>query len=174
MTEIYRAGFQLWKVRAVILLVLAFAGGACWYGWDTFSSYGLRPVDGYGGQLAPFGTRLAFGGFLALFGLVCAVGILLYGRLYAGRILYDEAANLLRIRTVELVFGGRELAVSPAAVEGADWIEGRSDNAAGFGGGVSVDAPWYKLHLKGRRLPVIVDAQGHFPDRALAARLLKL
>ena len=46
---------------------------------------------------------------------------------------------------------------------------GRMDNP----GGVSVDAPWFSLRLRGRSWPLIVDAQGDFPDPELAARLLK-
>ena len=57
-----------------------------------------------------------------------------------------------------------------SAIKVSSRKEGRLDNPDE----VSVDAPWLALQIKGRKWPLIVDAQGHFPDRALAARLLKL
>jgi len=167
MTEIYRAGSQLIKVRAIMLLSLASAVAACWYGWVIFQSYGLRPADG--GVLAPLGTRLAFGGGIALLGLAFAAGMALYGRLYATRIDYDEAAGALHIRTAGFVTGAESVHPVSDVLE-SDWMAGRFDNPAG----VSVDAPWIKLRLSGRSWPLIVDAQGRFPDRALAAKLLRL
>ena len=168
MTLIYRAGFQLWKVRAVMLMGLAGAVVGCWVGWDLFQTYGIRPADG--GRLASLPVRLAWGLGVAALGLAFAGGMALYGTLYVGTIRYDEAAGMLHIRTVELIVTGRRHVVPLSAIKGARRKEGRLDNP----GGVSVDAPWLALQLKGRRWPLIVDAQGHFPDRALAARLLKL
>ena len=167
MTEIYRAGTQLLKVRAIMLMSLAAAVAACWYGWVIFESHGLRPADG--GVLAPLGTRIAFGGGVALLGVAFAAGMWLYGRLYATRILYDQAADALHIRTAGFLTGVQSVHAVADVLE-SDWMAGRFDNPAG----VSVDAPWIKLRLRGRSWPLIVDAQGHFPDRALAARLLKL
>lgn len=167
MTEIYRAGSQLLKVRAIMLMSLACAVAACWYGWVIFESYGLRPADG--GVLAPLGTRIAFGGCLALLGLAFAAGMWLYARLYATRIGYDEAAGTLRIRTAGFLMGAETVHPQSDVIE-SDWVAGRFDDP----GGVLVDAPWIKLRLRDRRWPLIVDAQGRFPDRALAARLLRL
>lgn len=168
MTEIYRAGWQLTKVRGVMVMALACAVGGCWWGWDLFQTYGLRPADG--GALAPLGTRLALGLFLASLGLAFAAGMWIYGKLYAGSVRFDEAADLIHVRTIEYIVGGRDIAFPPSAVRGANWHEGRSD----FANGVSVDAPWFGIRVAGRRWPLILDAQGHFPNRALAARLLKL
>lgn len=168
MTIIYRAGWQLIKVRGVMIMALACAAGGCWWGWDMFQTYGIRPADG--GRLAPFGTRLALGLFLASLGLAFAIGMWLYGKLYVGSVRFDEMMNLIHVRTIEFIFFGRDLSFPPSAVDGAGWHEGKSD----FGEGVSVDAPWYSVRIAGRRWPLILDAQGHFPDRPLAARLLKL
>ncbi len=168
MTLIYRAGFQLLKVRAVMLMGLAAAVVGCWVGWDLFQTYGIRPADG--GQLASLPVRLAWGLTVAALGLAFAAGMAAYGTLYVGTIRYDAAAGTLHIRTVELILTGRKRVVPLSGVKGSNRREGRLDNP----GGVSVDAPWLALQLKGRRWPLIVDAQGHFPDRALAARLLKL
>jgi hypothetical protein len=167
MTEIYRAGWQLTKVRFVMVLALACAIGGCWWGWDIFQTYGIRPADG--GVLAPFGTRLAFGGGVALLGLAFLVGMWFYGKLYVGSARYDQAHNLVHLRTIELIFGGRDLAFPPSAVEGADWHEGKN-----YSYRLPVDAPWFSIRIAGRRWPLILDAQGRFPDPALIARLLKL
>ena len=175
MTEIYRAGSQLIKVRVIMLVSLIAAGASSWYGWDLFQTYGLRAADG--GVLAPLSTRLALGLFVASLGILFAYGMWFYGRLYASAIRYDEAADALHFRTVGFVGGGE--AVHPAAtVLGADYHEGRFDNRNGLlyesGGGVSVDAPWFSVKLEGRRWPLILDARGYFTNRALAAKLLKL
>jgi len=168
MTLVYRAGFQLLKVRAVMLMGLAAAVVGCWQGWDLFQTYGIRPADG--GQLASLPVRLAWGLGVAALGLAFAGGMALYGTRYVGSIRYDEAAGTLHIRTVEFILTGRKRVVPLSAVKGARRKQGRLANP----GGVSVDAPWLALDLKGGRWPLIVDAQGHFPDRALAAELLKL
>lgn len=168
MTLIYRAGFQLLKVRAVMLMGLAGAVAGCWYGWDLFQTYGIRPADG--GQLASLPVRLAWGLTVAALGLAFAAGMAAYGTLYVGSIRYDEATGTLHIRTVEFLLTGRKHIVPLSAIKGSDWQHGRFDNP----GGVSVDAPWISLAVKGRTWPLIVDAQGHFPDRALAAKVLKL
>jgi transmembrane protein TMEM70 (proton-transport ATP synthase complex) len=140
----------------------------CWVGWDLFQTYGIRPADG--GQLASLPVRLAWGLGMAGLGLAFAAGMALYGTLYIGSIRYDEAAGTLHIRTVEFILTGRKRVVPLSAVKGARRKEGRLENP----GGVSVDAPWLALQLKGRKWPLIVDAQGHFPDPELAARLLRL
>lgn len=168
MTLIYRAGFQLLKVRAVMLMGLAGAVAGCWFGWDLFQTYGIRPADG--GQLASLPVRLAWGLTVAALGLAFAGGMALYGTLYVGTIRYDAAAGTLHIRTVEFLVTGRKRVVPLSAIKGATRKAGRLENP----GGVSVDAPWLALQLKGRKWPLIVDAQGHFPDRALAERVLKL
>jgi len=168
MKLIYRAGRQLLKVRAIMLLALVSAVVSTWYGWDLAQTYGIRPADG--GRLASLPVRLAWGISVASLGIAFAVGMWAYGKLYAGSIRYDEAAGALHVRTVEFILGGRDLVYPLAAIEGSSWREGRFDNPAG----VSVDAPWIALRVKGRRWPLIVDAQGEFPDRALAARVLGL
>ena len=168
MTLIYRAGFQLLKVRAVMLMGLAGAVAGCWFGWDLFQTYGIRPADG--GQLASLPVRLAWGLSVAALGLAFAGGMALYGTLYVGTIRYDEASGTLHIRTVEFLITGRRRIVPLSAIKGSTRKEGRLDNPDG----VSVDAPWLALRIKGRNWPLIVDAQGHFPDPALAEKLLKL
>lgn len=166
MTQIYAAGGQLIKVRAMMILSLVCALAAIWWGWDLFQTQGLRPADG--GVLAPLGTRLAWGVSVASLGIAFAAAMWVYGRLYVSGLRFDEAAHTLHFRTVGFV-GGREAVVPESDVLGSTYQPGQSLNT----GGVSVDAPWIKVTIQGKRLPLILDAQGVFSDISLAARLLK-
>ncbi|MGZ8312706.1 MAG: hypothetical protein ACXWU1_05645 [Allosphingosinicella sp.] len=163
---IYRAGRQLWKVRAMMLLSLACAAGGAWWGWDLFSTYGLRPADG--GELASLPERLAWGLVVSSLGFAFAAGMWAYGQLYVSAIRFDEEADRLLVRTVGFL-AGRVRSYARSDVIESGYHAGRMDNP----GGVSVDAPWFSLRLRGRRWPLIVDAQGDFPDPELAARLLR-
>ncbi|MDP8993979.1 MAG: hypothetical protein M3N07_03195 [Pseudomonadota bacterium] len=173
MTRLYRAGFQLTKVKAFIAFSAALALAACWWGWELFNSYGLSRADG--GVLAPFRDRVALGFGVAALGLTLLAGMWFYGRLYVTAVDYDEAADALHVRTLEFL-GSRETVYPAAAVRRADYVEGRSHapDALIPSHGVSVDAPWFKLRLAGRRVPLILDAKGEFGDAALVKRLLKL
>jgi hypothetical protein len=167
MTEIFRAGRQLVKVRIVMFASLVAAAAACWYGWDLFQTYGLRPADG--GVLAPLWARLAWGLTVASLGLAFAAGMWVYGRDYAARIRLDQEAGDLLVYTVSFI-GTIRSRHAAGDVRGSGRREGKLVTPHG----ISVDAPWLAVRIAGRRRPLIVDAQGHFPDPALAARILKL
>ena len=140
------------------------AAAALYWGWDLFNTYGVRPADG--GVLAPLGVRLAWGGSVAALGLAFLAGMWAFGRRYATRIRYDEAADALHIGTLEFLATRTE--VHPAGdVADALYHHGRVE-------GSGVDAPWYTLQLRSRRRSIVLDGQGVFPDRALARKLLKL
>jgi hypothetical protein len=164
MIDLYRGGWQLTKVKGMMLFAALCAAGALYWGWDLFSTYGLRPADG--GVLAPLGVRLLWGLGVASLGLAFLYGMWLFGRRYVTRIRYDEAADALHIGTLQLLFT-REEVRSVADVRRSPYHEGEIT-------GSGVDAPWYTLHLKGRAGALVLDAQGVFPDRPLARRLLKL
>lgn len=162
----FRAGGQLAKVRFIMWLMAA-SGAAClWFGWVLLQSYGLSPGDG--GVLAPAGQRI--GWFVGLGGLGLALigGMALYGRLYVSRIDYHAAERRLHVRTLTY-WGSRGWSFEAGAVARSTFHGGQLINPAG----VSVKAPWHFLYLRGRRLPLIVDAQGAFADPRLAARLMK-
>jgi hypothetical protein len=166
MTEFYRAGFQLVKVRAVLLASLVGAAAACWYGWDLLLTFGERPADG--GALKPFVIRLLFGGFVALLGLAFAFGMWIYCRRYVSSMAYDPGAGRLVIRT-PLFIGNRTARFALADIKGTTFHRGDFYNPVG----VSVDAPWHALEIKGRRAWYIIDAQGRWLDPELAEKLLK-
>lgn len=164
MVDIYRAGFQLTKVRGFMIVALLCAVGAVYWGWDLFNTYGLNPGDG--GVLAPLWQRLAWGLSVAGLGLAFLAGMWIYGRRYVTGIRYDQAADTLHIGTLE--FLAARVKVYPASsVVGADYRHGRLE-------GEGVNAPWYFVKLKDRSSRLILDAQGIFPDRQLAGKLLRL
>jgi hypothetical protein len=154
MIEVFRAGRQLWKVRIWMWIALATFAFTLWYGWDLFNTYGTRPADG--GVLAPVGVRLAWGGTVALLGLLFAAGMWLYGGLYVAAIVYDEPTDRLHLRTLSF-FGNRDRTFAASDVESTNFHDGFF-----WAGGVAVDAPWYTLRMRGAGWPLIVDAQGIF------------
>jgi transmembrane protein TMEM70 (proton-transport ATP synthase complex) len=163
MILIYRAGFQLTKIKGMMIFAALCAAGAVYWGWDLFNTVGLRPADG--GVLKPLGERLAWGLGVAGLGVAFLAGMWVFGRRYATRIRYDQAKDALHIGTLEFL-AGREHIHAASDVLGSTYHHGRME-------GEGVNAPWFMLSLKGRSR-LIVDAQGIFPDRALAERLLKL
>ena len=164
MVDVYRAGFQLTKVKAFMIVALLCAAGALYWGWDLFNTYGTAPGDG--GVLAPIGQRLAWGLGVAGLGVALLAGMWFYGCLYATRIRYDPAADALHIGTLQLL-ATRFKVHAASDVLGSSYHHGRME-------GEGVEAPWFTVRLEGRRYPLIVDAQGVFPDRELARRLLKM
>ena len=170
MVQIYRATGQVWKIRMMMWLSLIVAIWFCLWGWDLFQTYGTRPADG--GVLAPFGQRLAWLLFLVAFGLAFLVGMWLYGGIYVSSLWYDEGKGTLQIRSLGFVggLGGWRETYRLSQVRSTDYHAGKFENP----GGVSVDAPWLSVRIEGRRMPLIVDVQGEFPDRQLAAKVLKL
>ncbi len=110
--------------------------------------------------------RLAWALTVAVLGLLFLAGMWAFGRLYATRIRYDPAADALHVGTLEFL-ATREKVHAVSEVLGSSYHHGRME-------GEGVNAPWFTVRLKGRRWPLIVDAQGVFPDRELAKRLLKM
>ncbi|HEU4560166.1 MAG TPA: hypothetical protein VFS20_20110 [Longimicrobium sp.] len=163
MRTIFDAGRQRWKIWFVVLLSLLCGGVLIWLGGYLLQNYGLDPADG--GVLKPLMTRILLGGAFALFGAAIVAGILAYLRCYVTRIEADDAGSGFRIT---LAGPSRSLSVHPDDVVRAGFHEGRS-----HAGGISVNAPWYSVRLRGRRLPLIVDLQGDFLDQSAVDRLIE-
>jgi len=167
MTEFYHAGFQLVKVRAWMLGSLVIGAAGCWWGWDQFTTYGTRPADG--GVLAPLFTRILIGGFIAGFALAVTFGLWIYAKLYVASLAWEPVLARLIVRT-PTYFGTRTEQFQLSQIEGTSRRRGQFSNPVG----VSVDAPWHALSIRGKRLSYIVDAQGRWLDPELARQLLKL
>jgi hypothetical protein len=151
MVLIYRAGWQLLKVRALMLLSLAAMGLCLWWGIDLARTYGLEAGDG--GELAPLGQRLLVAAVVILLGVGFAAGMALYGRCYTARIEFDPDSNQFHLYTIGF-FGSLEHVMDAKAVRSSRRHAGRVT------GRIGVNAPWTTVRLAGRRLPLIIDGQG--------------
>ena len=162
MRVIFDAGPQRWKIWFAALISLATGAALAVYGGWIAQSYGLHPAEG--GVLKPLAARLLMGLGFGVPGLVIIAGILLYLQCYVSRIEADDASAGYR---VTVAGWGPHLEFAPDAVARAGYNGGIS-----HAGGISVNAPWYSLRLRGRRLPLIIDLQGDFLDERAVDRLL--
>ncbi len=155
---VYESAGQLYSVYAVTALSVLCAGLALATGWYVGNHFGLSPADG--GVLRPLWQRVAFGSALASVGCAFAGGMLLYLRLYIARLRIVERDGEGRTVTLEaaMAFPGLRVPLSEAELMGTGDHAGRSSHFRG----VSVNAPWTSLRLRGRRLPLILDAQGRW------------
>jgi hypothetical protein len=173
MVPVYRAGRQLIKVRALMLLSLIGLVACVWWGQDLAQTHGLRETDG--GALAPLPERLAVGGLVAVLGAAFAFGMWLYGRHYADRIEFDADKKQVHLTTVG--FFRRTRHVIAVADLGAvrfhhDTNLGLATAATAAGHAVPlVDAPWRSVRIAGWRLPLIIDNRGVVPDHKLMRTL---
>ena len=158
MTPLYRAGRQLTKVRTIMLLSLAIAALSIWWGVGLAQTYGLNPGDG--GVIRPFGQRMMMGVFVAALGAAFAIGMWIYGRCYAARIDFDADIQQLHLHTVRFAGTALEI-VDVGAVGTSRWHHGELQLR------ISVNAPWISVRMPGRRLPLLIDAQGDVLDRRL-------
>lgn len=161
MRVIFDAGPQRWKIWFVGLISLATGGALVMLGGWLFQSFGLHPDDG--GVLKPLSTRILFSLAWVVPGLAIVAAMLAYLQCYVTRIEADEAGEY----RVTVAGFGRGLRFGDDAVARAGFNDGIS-----HAGGISVNAPWYSLRLRGRRLPLIIDLQGDFLDERAVDRLL--
>ena len=161
---LYHAATRTRRVRFVLLLALAALVFLAWFGWDLLHTYGLRPADG--GVLAPLPVRVAWFLGCVLAGAALFGGMLVYARCYVVSIEADDDAGALRVRTLRLL-GTRERVYAAGELRPGTYHHGKLRMRH------TVNAPWFTLHVPGRRVPLIVDAQGSFPDPVLLQRLLR-
>lgn len=162
MRTIFDAGLQRWKVWFLVVILVLCGAGLIAVGGSMLQSYGLAEADGV---LRPLATRILVGGFFALPGAAVVAAMVAYLRCYVTRIEADDAGSGFR---VTLAGTGRALSIQPGDVVRVGYNEGISR-----AGGISVNAPWYGVRLRGRRLPLIVDMQGDFLDRSAVKRLIE-
>jgi len=155
MRTIYKAGFQLAKVRFVQAITLLMSGGIVYLG-----SWGFR---GPGANTAP--DHLLGAVFITL-GLVFTAGIWVYCQSYIARVEISDDARRLRF-----TFPGFVL---PTRLEvGTDEVESAGSHAGYMrSGGITVNAPWDAIRLRGRWLGAILDWQGDFVEEDLVSQYL--
>ncbi len=162
MIPLYRAGWQLTKVRGVMIFSLICAVISLRVGWHLAHTYGLNPADG--GVLAPLGVRLAWGIGVALLGVGFAAGMWLYGKCYVAQVDLDEVDGRLHVYTVRF-FGLQKHVLDPSDVRS------RRDHL-GYWLPRGIVTPWRSVWIRGRRLPLLIDGQGTFLNRDRMDRLL--
>jgi hypothetical protein len=165
MELIYSAGKQAIKGRFVMWFVIGFAVAIIYFGLHLFRTYGTNPADG--GILAPLSVRLGWALAASGFGIACALGILIWARIYIASIEIDEARQNLLICTLNLI-GFKRQTVPISQVRIGNFYSGKMSSFRGQ----SVDAPWYTVRIEGRKLPLILDAQGHTFDGKLLREVL--
>jgi hypothetical protein len=162
MIPVYRAGRQLIKVRALMVLSLVLLPLSLWCGLDIARTHGLREADG--GILAPLPERLAFGGLVAALGVGFVIGMGLYGRHYAARIELDPDNKQIQLDTIGF-FGNVRRIINVAdlgnvrAHHDDNWDFVIAAMAAGHPT-VPVHVPWLSLRITEWRWPLILDQQG--------------
>ncbi|GIW79553.1 MAG: hypothetical protein KatS3mg105_1360 [Gemmatales bacterium] len=175
MIPIYRAGWQLIKVRAVMIGSLVAFAASLYFGVELARTYGLNPADG--GELASLPARLGMGGLVILLGATFAGGMWLYGRHYAARMAFDSARKQLHLETASFFWNDRHV------IDVADLGSARYHDDLDWGGldkvtaslskraVPQVDAPWVAVRIRGWRWPVIIDQQGVVLHPELMKRL---
>jgi len=155
---IYRAGGQLPKVRFVQVISVLTAAAVLWHGVESSMNYGLHPTEG--GVLASLAVRALIGGAFCIFGVAVLVGIWAYGECYVTDLTADHDARILNAR-VAGTFRRRTLEIDVDTVSIPEFRHGKTDS-----GKLHVNAPWFRLDVAGRWLPLIIDAQGEILDQA--------
>jgi hypothetical protein len=164
MRVVFDAGPQRKRVWFGALVTLVTGGVLIWLGEWTIRTYGLTPVEG--GVLRPLMQRVLLGGSFIAAAVAMIVGFVVYLHCYVARIEEHDEDDGFRL-TVIWPFGSRQRTVQPDDVAGASYNHGFSR-----AGGMVVNAPYFSLRLRGRRLPFIIDEQGDFPHRDAVDRLL--
>jgi hypothetical protein len=166
MIEIFNARQQQAKVRWLSWFALLLFFASLYWGYSLSQTYGLSQGDG--GLLRPRWERWMVGGFVAFLGLIFILGMDVYGRLYISRAMWDESARMVLFETVRW-WGVGQMRVPVAEIVGSHFESGDFYTIRH-----QVNAPWYFVRLRGRRLPLILDGQGVFPQPGLARNLLNL
>jgi hypothetical protein len=160
---LYKAGRQFMKVRFIMILSLLCATGSVWWGIDLAKTYGLNPGDG--GVLAPLVVRLVWGTGVSVLGIAFMAGMWLYSRNYVARLEYDEQSNMYTVRHIGF-FGTTKSVFCQQDIVSSRFHRGR------LSADIQVNAPWWTIHIAGRRKPLILDAQGIAVEEAKLRKVL--
>lgn len=124
-------------------------------------------------------------GAVLLYGLGCVVGMVVYARCYVRSIVRVADASVAGDpapdASAATADAGKDAAIvttlwpgPPIVVREADILDAREHEGRLVGRTLSVNAPWTGLRLRGRRLPLIVDAQGTWTVAARSGVLARL
>ena len=150
---IYKGGFQLWKMRFVQVITLVTAIGAVFAGVTIFRIQAAGPVDP-ADDVSPIWPAV-----FIVAGVAFAVGIWYYCQIYISRVEISDDSRRLRLTFPGIVFPHRrEFGVDE--VESATFRDGSMRS-----GGMTVNAPWETIRLRGSRRRLVLDVAGDFLDQ---------
>ena len=162
----YRAGRQGLKVRIVIVVAYLAGAGCFWAAWAMIPSLmSLEEAPGGG----TFWEWLALFGLVVTVGLVLAGGMTVYASCYVSRIELNRTDGRTLYRTMAIV-GRRNYLVDPDDKAREKQHDGkfempRFDEPALYGNvSISMSTPWSSLRLPGKWLPLIIDDMGDLYD----------
>jgi hypothetical protein len=154
-TPIFHAGPQLWKLRFISALSLAMAAVMLWLGAALWADPRSSPAE-----------TVLVGALILVVAIGFPLGMWIYGRCYVLAAEVDEAAARLRVTLAGFFIPAtREMAIADLA--GARYHHGQLQTHT-----AQVDAPWYSIRVRGRRLPLLLDVRGDFLDDARVRTLL--
>ncbi|MDQ7029800.1 MAG: hypothetical protein Q9O62_08500 [Ardenticatenia bacterium] len=105
-------------------------------------------------MLAPLSVRLAWGGGVMPLGVGFALTMWLYGRCYAARLELDEMRQHFHVYTLRFFGTTRHV------YDVSDAVGTRQHCGTFTTSWLVGDAPWRTIQATGRRLSLILDAQG--------------
>jgi hypothetical protein len=163
--EIFHAGRQGVKVRAVqALVLLVVTPVALWGAADLIVDPAVSRASA--AEYVAWPVRYGTAAFLLVIGVGGALGMLVYGRCYVMRAVWDPAALRCRL-TLAGIGASARVTIPAAAGVHAVAHEGRFRTPK-----VTVHAPWFGIRVPGRRFPLVLDAQGEFLHPELVRRVL--
>lgn len=145
----------------VVLLLCVLAG--YWVFHNLIGDEATRELASHGTRLA---VGLAVGLLIPFLGLPFFLGMLVYQRYYATRLVYLSDGDEIRVHTLAL-FGDRERTIPISRVESASYHRGKLH----IPGGVYVDAPWFWVRVRGGR-SFLLDVNGQFSHEHLLKKIL--
>ena len=170
-TDLYRSATQGVKVRGVMLFSLLVLLGTAYAGYQIGTTFGLSPADG--GQLKPAWERWSLALFLLAMAVAFVAGMLVYGERYVDRIGLNEASGQFLLHTLGPL--AKTYVLAQDDVIRAEQRRDKSEPWAPWNDGISIDAPWLSLRIKGRDSFLILDQQGWFtPVPELQSRIAGL
>lgn len=125
---------------ALALIGLGFVAAAPWV---------ATSLTDPSGALEPLGARLALAALIALTGLSMSVGMLAFQKMYVLRLVRERGLLLLE-QTAYCALHAE--AIDPAAIAAVSHHDWPTANGG--------STPFFCIWVKGRRLPLIVDAHG--------------
>jgi hypothetical protein len=162
---ILRAGRQGVRVRAVQALVLLVLSPVALWGASQLILDPAASVAGAAEAVA-WPVRYGTAAFLMAIGIGGALGMVAHGRSHVVRAVWDPAAGHCRLTLAGFGAGAR-VTVPAAAGPRSQGHEGRTRAR-----GLTVHAPWFGIRIAGRRLPLVLDAQGEFLHPELVSTVL--